>query len=107
MWYVASVAEEVALSNFWELDLEVNSVFKISEISADISAIFRVSVNTDTIYPSDNRSTEISDFFCNYRRYFADISVFYRFFRIFIADISVLFTEPTLFMNSHISGHCS
>ena len=57
--------------------------FKISEISADISAIFRVSVNTDTIYPLDNRPTEISKFFGNYRRYFADISVFYRFFAIY------------------------
>ena len=28
-------------------------MFKISEISADISAIFRVSVNIDMIYPSD------------------------------------------------------
>ena len=81
-------------------------MFKISKILADISAKFRVSVNTDTIYPSDNRSTEISDFFCTYRRYFADISVFYRFFGIF-PDISILFTEPTLFMNSHISGHCT
>ena len=53
------------------------AVFKISEISTDISAIFRVSVNTDTIYPSDNRPTEISEFFCSYRRHFADISVFY------------------------------
>ena len=80
--------------------------FKISEISADISAIFRVSVNTDTIYPLDNRPTEISKFFGSYRRYFADISVFYRFFAIF-PDISVLFMEPVLFMNSTISGHCS
>ena len=65
--------------------------------------IFRVSVNTDTIYPLDNRPTEISKFFGSYRRYFADISVFYRFFAIF-PDISVLFMEPTLFMNSTISG---
>ena len=28
-------------------------VFKISEISANILAIFRVSVNIDTIYPFD------------------------------------------------------
>ena len=84
----------------------LSAVFKISEISADISVIFRVSVNIDTIYPSDNRSMEISNFFCNYWRYFADISVFYQFFGIF-PDISALFTEPTLFMNSHISGHCS
>ena len=81
-------------------------MFKISEISVDISAIFRVSVNINTIYPSYNRSTEISEFFGNYRRYFADISVFYLFFGIF-PDISELFTEPTLFMNSHISGYCS
>ena len=61
--------------------------------------IFRVSVNIDKIYPSYNRSTEISEFFGNYRRYFADISVFYRFFGIF-PDILALF------MNSHISGYC-
>ena len=73
--------------------------FKISEISADISAIFRVSANIDTIYPLIYRSTEISDFFCNYRRFFADISVFYRFFGIF-PDFLVLFTAPALFMHS-------
>ena len=76
-----------------------SSVFKISKISADISSIFRVSVNVNTIYPSDNRSTEISEFFCNYRLYFADISVFYQFLGIF-PDISALFIELTLFMNS-------
>ena len=55
---------------------------------------------TSTRYiPLIYRSTEISKFFCIYRRYFADISVFYRFFGIF-PDISVLFTASALFMNS-------
>ena len=55
---------------------------------------------TSTRYiPLIYRSTEISKFFCIYRRYFADISVFYRFFGIF-PDRSVLFTASALFMNS-------
>ena len=49
-----------------------------------------MSVKVDTIYPSDSRSTEISEFFCNYQRYFADISVFYQYIDILLIcrDIS-------------------
>ena len=56
----------------------IEPVLEISEISIDISSIYRVSVDIDTMYPSNSRSIEILDFFYNYRRYFVDISVFYQ-----------------------------
>ena len=69
--------------------------FEKSEISADISPIFRVSAHLDTKFPSDCRSGEISVFIGFFRRNFGDISGFYRFFPTF-PEISALFT---LFMS--------
>ena len=53
------------------------------EISADISGIYRVSVFTDMICPTDSQLMEISEFYRNYRRYFRIYRPFCQFIRIF------------------------
>ena len=89
--------------------MQISSVENIINIS-HISSIYCVSVNVDTIYSSDSRSTEISEFFLQlstiFRRYIGifflqlstifRLSVFYLFFGIFF-DISV---------TVHGAGHC-
>ena len=74
--------------------------FEKSEISADISPIFRVSAHLDTKFPSDCRPGEISVFIGFFRRNFGDISDFYRFFPIF-PEISVTVHESSLFTTVH------
>ena len=66
-------------------------------------------MDIDTIYPSDSRSIEISDFFCNYRQYFDDISVFYRYsghFPKFYRYISQLHKMELLLGGSNPAQNC-
>ena len=73
------------------------SRFEKSEISTDISPIFRVSAHLDTKFPSDCRPGEISVFIGFFRRNFGDISGFYRFF----PEISVTVHNRLLFITVH------
>ena len=80
--------------------------FKISEISADISAIFRVSVNIDTIYPSDisfNGNFEIFLYLSAiFRRYIGILPIFRDISR-YIGTVHGVGTVH----EQYISGHCS
>ena len=57
-----------------------NAVFEISDISADISAIYRISEPNDTIFAIENRSMEKSKKIGKNRRNIADISASDRYF---------------------------
>ena len=75
-------------------------VIEISKISTDISPIFHVSVNIDTIFPSDSRSKEISAFFT----IIGDISPIYRFFTdfsLYFSKYRSLFISRPLFTTVH------
>ena len=72
-------------------------MIEISEISVDISPIFRVSMNIDMTYPSNSRSTEISDFFA----IIGNILLIYRFF----TDFSGYFPKFDRFIGTVY--HCS
>ena len=48
---------------------------EISDISADISAIYRISAYSEAIFATENRLEEKSKKIGKYRRYFVDISV--------------------------------
>ena len=48
---------------------------EISDISDDISAIYRISAYSETIFATENRLEEKSKKIFKCRRYFADISV--------------------------------
>ena len=52
--------------------------FEISDISADISAIYRISGLIETIFDTENRLQEKSRNIGEYRRYFDEISDFDR-----------------------------
>ena len=53
----------------------LGSKIEISDISADISAIYRISAYSEAIFATENCLEEKSKKIEKYRRYFADISV--------------------------------
>ena len=81
-------------------------MFKISKISADISAIFRVSVNIDTIYPFDISFNGNFGIFLQlsviFRRYIGILSIF----RDISRYIGTVHGTDTVH-EQYISGHCS
>ena len=54
---------------------------EISDISADISAIYRILAYSEAIFATENRLEEKSKKIEKCRRYFADISEIYRKYR--------------------------
>ena len=84
----------------------MRAVFKISEISADNSVIFRVSVNIDTIYPSDISFNGNFGIFLQlsviFRRYIGILPIF----RDISRYIGTVHGADTVH-EQYISGHCS
>ena len=63
---------------------------EISDISADISAIYRISGLIETIFDTENRLQEKSRKIGEYRRYFGDISAKYRILTEISVEISMV-----------------